>query len=65
MGLDSLENLKDATVEDMRIVEKGDEEMRVPTGTPDGFSWMSFLYKQDEVKRRKFLRSWLRDGSES
>jgi len=29
---------------------------------PAGMSWMSFLYKQDEVKRRKFLRSWLRDG---
>ena len=60
MDLDSLENLKDATVEDMRIVEKGDEEMRVPTGTPDGSSWMSFLYRQDEEKRRKPLRKPLR-----
>ena len=37
-------------------VEKGDEEMRVPTGTPDGSSWIAFLHKQDEGKRRKTLR---------
>ena len=54
-----IEDLKDATVEDIRIVEEGDEEMRVPTGTPDGSSWIAFLHKQDEGKRRKTLRrSW-------
>ena len=59
MDSDSLEDLKEATVEDIRTVEKGDEEMRVPTGTPDGSSWMDFLYRQDEAKRRKTLRrSW-------
>ena len=25
---------------------------------PAGMSWMTFLYRQDEAKRRKSLRSW-------